>query len=183
MPRLLKKPSLLHHKGTGQAYSRVGGRCFYFGEHGTQEAKIKYDKFTAMMELGMTPPGEEKDENRNRIRSDMYSRLWRSIQAVDKARADGTINAVSKRNVRNVLKIIAENSEFLSMQMVDRTPEEIDKCFWQTVRGELQKKESLSSRAVYARVKQAKQFWDATKDSQDREDEPLVVTELAETVE
>ncbi len=43
MPRPRKAiPSVVHHKSTGQARVRIGGRDFYLGRYGSQEAREAY---------------------------------------------------------------------------------------------------------------------------------------------
>lgn len=44
MPRMLKRPTYLLHKATGQARVRIGGRDIYLGAHGSAESRARYDE-------------------------------------------------------------------------------------------------------------------------------------------
>ena len=47
MPRQKKKPSYLHHKASGQAYSRLNEKVVYLGRFGSPESRDEYEKVVA----------------------------------------------------------------------------------------------------------------------------------------
>ena len=42
MPRPKSPPRYEFHKSTGQAYTRIGGKCIYLGKHGSAESHAKF---------------------------------------------------------------------------------------------------------------------------------------------
>ncbi len=42
-----KEPGYCRHRPTGQAYIRLGGKCFYLGKYGTKESKDNYNRLKA----------------------------------------------------------------------------------------------------------------------------------------
>ena len=57
VPRKRRAPSLVHHRPTGQARVRIGGRDFDLGKHGSPEAEAVYHRLLAgWRETGVVPP-------------------------------------------------------------------------------------------------------------------------------
>ncbi len=55
--RKRRTPALVHHKPTGQARVRIGGRDFYLGKFGSPEAEAAYHHLLAdWRETGVVPP-------------------------------------------------------------------------------------------------------------------------------
>ena len=51
MPRPKSPPRYEFHKPTGQAYTRIGGKCIYLGKHGSAESHAKFSCLLSQWEL------------------------------------------------------------------------------------------------------------------------------------
>lgn len=55
MPRPKSPPRYEFHKSTGQAYTRIGGKCIYLGKHGSAESHAKFSCLLSQWELTGEP--------------------------------------------------------------------------------------------------------------------------------
>jgi hypothetical protein len=55
MPRPKSPPRYEFHKPTGQAYTRIGGKCIYLGKHGSAESHAKFSCLLSQWELTGEP--------------------------------------------------------------------------------------------------------------------------------